>query len=1670
MGQRPLGRRGRQRSKAKRLIVSLEALEDRTLFSVNVLSTAAGTPLSTGNGQSEAVPMHSISDNGRYTVFASDATNLLTNQSQPANTENVFLYDSQSGTTILVSHQNGQPATGADGTSFNPVISGDGSTIAFFSTSTNLVAGQTIPSGAVELYVYDVASGDIKLASHAFGSTTTGANGANPGIPPSPSTHWLNTLGYSVPVYPETSGLFGSGLFNGVAAGLALPSLSTNGQYIAYIDDATDLGAADTGLDAHSGLKNTNVFLYNNNPSDGAFGSNTLVSHAAGLMTTANGSSLGGGAYASTAAISGDGSTIAFTDPGVDLVAGQSTDGINDQLYVWSRITNPNTGLSAGQTVLASHKAGTGADLTTGTTINGGFFGFSGDAPPTLSNDGTAVAYYDQGRNLVPNQAGTASVLNVFRYDVTTNTNELVSHVYGNNTTAGNNPPNRVAPGGVGPAEATGPQISADGRFIAYANNSNNLLSVTLPSSQNGRDNVYLYDETTQTNTLVSNNGTADTPDAGGGTAPSMSSDGRFVVFADLAIPATGSLTGAAGLVNVRVFDRLATTLTQPAIVGQSFDSTPLPPLTGTGAFVPATLAFYSAAFQPTVISADGSTIVWSGTADAHSMVPAITDANANLDVFQAGNPLATTTTQSATTTTLAITNSSGTPISTSVYGQSVTFTATVTPNPAVSSGIVGDTITFFNGSTALGTGVISLVGGQYQATFTTTALPVGNMSSVYAQFPGDPFAAPSRSTDQSLTITPATLLVTANAATKVYGQANPAFTASISGFVNGENASVISGSPNLTSTATTASGVGSYTITAAQGNLSAANYTFTFQDGTLVVTPATLVVTADPATKIYGQPNPSFTATITGFVNGENASVISGSPNLTSTATTASGVGNYTITAAQGSLSAANYTLTFQDGTLVVTPATLVVTADPATKVYGQPNPTFTSTITGFVNGDTGSVVNGGASLTTTATATSGVGNYAITAAQGSLNAANYSFTFQDGTLVVTPAALTVIANDASKAFGTTLTFAGTEFTPTGLVNGDTVTSVSLTSDGAPASAPVSGSPYAIVPSNAEGSGLSNYNVTFVNGTLTVNPGITLSNSTTTANSPVGTVVGTLTPTDPNVTVPNGFTITGGTGEGLFAIGTNNTLVTNTVFTNTVATQYDVFISATNSAGNAIDTDLTITVNPSSVTGTVDLSNSTVDAGLTPGTVIGTLSTINDPNANQTYTFFIDQTLTSPEDASKVEIVGNTLRTAVTFQNVTRTTFYLAIRSTGSPDGLTTAPQTFAITILPLPDFSLDPQTVTAGLPSGTTVGTLSVNEPIPGHEYSFTLETGDDNFAISGATLETAQVFQVNTQTTLDATVLVTDETDGVTFSKLLHVTIEPSTIGPDGISLSGTTIASGLDVGTVVGTLTASDPNAEQSFTYSIIDALDPTTQQMTSQLFTINPGENVLRTNTIIRVSPSTRIAVDIRVTDTLGMSYDQIFMITVACSTATPEALTADETVPSVETDLIAAVPAPVAAPPITGPAVTPAPELDAVAAGEPSLPAYEPEVYTVSVAAFADDPSYHTSNVSAMSVPTRPPEVPADQVFSDLSRQRRAAKPDEVDLALWVATPGQDQTARMRAALDEQVFASSDEPGTGAWGLAVMGGFAALRAKPENPDEEDNTRPPPLPPPLPPSE
>jgi hypothetical protein len=259
-------------------------------------------------------------------------------------------------------------------------------------------------------------------------------------------------------------------------------------------------------------------------------------------------------------------------------------------------------------------------------------------------------------------------------------------------------------------------------------------------------------------------------------------------------------------------------------------------------------------------------------------------------------------------------------------YGSNGSVTVTVSSGAGTPTGSVSLTV---DGSTT----THGLVNGSSVFTITNPAAGSHTLNATYAaqgSFQGS--SAPG-----TLTVNTAALTVTANNASKTYGAANPAFTASYSGFVNGEGPGNLGGTLTFSTPATQSSPVGTYTIT--PSGYTSTNYTITYATGNLTVIRAVLTVTANDASKTYGSPNPAFTASYSGFVNGEGTGVLSGSPSLTTTATTTSPVGTYPIVAAQGTLSAANYSFNFVNGTLTITGgASQTITFNPLpVKTFGD-------------------------------------------------------------------------------------------------------------------------------------------------------------------------------------------------------------------------------------------------------------------------------------------------------------------------------------------------------------------------------------------------------------------------------------------------------------------------------------------------------------------------------------------------------------------------------------------------------------------------------------------------------------------------------------------------------------------------------------------------------------
>ncbi|MBL7870766.1 MAG: choice-of-anchor D domain-containing protein, partial [Cyclobacteriaceae bacterium] len=266
----------------------------------------------------------------------------------------------------------------------------------------------------------------------------------------------------------------------------------------------------------------------------------------------------------------------------------------------------------------------------------------------------------------------------------------------------------------------------------------------------------------------------------------------------------------------------------------------------------------------------------------------------------------------------------------------------------------------------------------------------------------------------QTLVVNKASLTATADNKSKVYGTVNPPLTVSYSGFVAGDNSSVIDVVPSLSTTAVTGSTVGPYPITVSGGLDN--NYSFTYIAGTLSVTKATPVISwAPPAPITYGAP-------LTGSqLNASTpvAGTFTYSPALGSILN--SGV-NQILTVDFIPTDATNYNSVIGTTTqLTVNKAVVTATAENKSREYNVVNPTLTIIYSGFVNGDNSGVLDVTPVASTTATVSSSVGSYSITVSGGLDD--NYTFNYVSGTLTITKATPVVSwSNPASITYGTAL------------------------------------------------------------------------------------------------------------------------------------------------------------------------------------------------------------------------------------------------------------------------------------------------------------------------------------------------------------------------------------------------------------------------------------------------------------------------------------------------------------------------------------------------------------------------------------------------------------------------------------------------------------------------
>lgn len=332
------------------------------------------------------------------------------------------------GQTIRISEDGTGNRAAGDSAFAN--ISGDGRYVVFSSVGDNLVPNDT--NGMVDVFLRDQQTGTTTRVS----VDSTGIEGDN----------------------------------NSFA-----PNISQDGRFIVFSSDATNLVLGDTNLA-------TDVFVH-----DRTTGQTTRVSVDS---TGAEGNASTGDLEGWITGISANGHFVVFSSTASNLVA-EDTNGVPD-IFLHDRQTGETTRVSVDSSGIESN----------GTSLS-----------PTMSANGRYVAFTSDASNLVPNDLNL--LRDIFVYDRATSTTTRVS--VATSGLEGNGPSGAFSP----------PSVSANGQLLVFESQATNLV----PSGTTSPVNIYLHDLTTQTTTLISQSSSG-TEANGFDLKPSLSGDGRFIAYA----------------------------------------------------------------------------------------------------------------------------------------------------------------------------------------------------------------------------------------------------------------------------------------------------------------------------------------------------------------------------------------------------------------------------------------------------------------------------------------------------------------------------------------------------------------------------------------------------------------------------------------------------------------------------------------------------------------------------------------------------------------------------------------------------------------------------------------------------------------------------------------------------------------------------------------------------------------------------------------------------------------------------------------------------------------------------------------------------------------------------------------------------------------------------------
>ena len=414
---------------------------------LTVLPSAGASPLPTtrvsvatggaqGNGNSLAP---TISKDGRYVAFYSDASNLVAGDTNRG--RDVFVYDRQTGQTTRVSVAN--DGSQANGDSFAPAISGDGRYVVFSSSASNLVPGDT--KNANDIFVRDRVANTTTLITLGAGGARANAGSYAPAISANGNVIAFESDATNL-VPGDVNGTRDVFVYDRGAGTLSLVSESTTGVQ-------GDAPSGQATLDADGNIVAFSSFADNLIPLDENFTSDVFVrDRQAGTTTrvsvyTGDFEADGNSFHPS---LSADGRLVAFDSDSFNLAWFDPDEG--PDVYVFDRAADA---------------------IFTASVDDAGNLGDDSSSWPSISSDGRFVAYSTDATDIVP--ADQNAVADIVLYDRQSGAANRLSFSNTGQETDG---------------ESIRPSISGDGTIVAYESQATNLVS----GDSNRFDDIFVRD------------------------------------------------------------------------------------------------------------------------------------------------------------------------------------------------------------------------------------------------------------------------------------------------------------------------------------------------------------------------------------------------------------------------------------------------------------------------------------------------------------------------------------------------------------------------------------------------------------------------------------------------------------------------------------------------------------------------------------------------------------------------------------------------------------------------------------------------------------------------------------------------------------------------------------------------------------------------------------------------------------------------------------------------------------------------------------------------------------------------------------------------------------------------------------------------------------------------